>query len=335
MRKAEVEPTPNGIRTDVTAVVQVPASTANLGPGFDSLGMALDLYAWVAMSTAEETQVHLHGQETQGLPKGADNLLVQVARKVFERAGLQAPELEVSVYSEIPLTRGLGSSASAIIGALVAANELLLDPLPREVLFQMACAMERHPDNVGASLYGGIVIAYWDGKEAQHLKVVPESHLEAVVAIPEFELSTKKARGVLPEALPMRDAVFNIGHSNVLVAALCQGRYDLIRSAMKDKLHQPYRAPLIPGMEEVLAGAADHGALGAALSGAGPTLIALVDTRENRMDELSAFLSETMGKHGIRVTIRRLAPSAEGVRLLTLQGDHRTFREIVRKEQVQ
>lgn len=316
-----------------TVIVKVPASTANLGPGFDSLGMALELYEWIAMSPAAQTIVHLHGDEMKELPTGKENLLYQVACQVFERAGLEAPELEISVYSEIPLTRGLGSSASAIIGALAAANALLADPLPEEELFRMACAMEHHPDNVGASLFGGIVVAYWDGEEAQHIRVEPEERLEAIVAIPEFELSTEKARGVLPETLPMRDAVYNIGHSNLLVAAFCSGRYELIRSAMKDALHQPYRAALIPGMEEVLAGADRHGALGAALSGAGPTLIALADSGEDRVEELTGFLSATMGKHGIAVSIRRLRPSREGVRVLTRTGDHRTFMKIVRKEQ--
>lgn len=314
-------------------VVKVPASTANLGPGFDSLGMALELYAWIAMSVSAETVIHLHGEEMQGLPAGKENLLYQVAKQVFERAGFAAPELEISVYSEIPLARGLGSSAAAIVGALAAANALLPEPLPTEELFRLACVMEHHPDNVGASLFGGIVVAYWDGTEARHIGVEPLDHLEAVVAIPEFELSTKKAREVLPQSLPLRDAVFNIGHSNLLVAALCSGRYELIASAMKDVLHQPYRAALIPGLTEVLAGAARHGALGAALSGAGPTLIALADAREDLAEELESFLAGTMAEHGIPVSIKRLRPSREGVRVLTLAGNHRTFMETVRKGQ--
>lgn len=312
-------------------IVRVPASTANLGPGFDSLGMALELYAWVAMSRAAETVVHLHGKEMEGLPTGKDNLLYEVAARVFERAGLAAPDLEISAYSEIPLTRGLGSSASAIVGALAAANALLPEPLPQEELFRLACALEHHPDNVGASLFGGLVVAYWDGVSARHLSIEPLPHLEAFVAIPAFELSTRKAREVLPQSLPMKDAVFNIGHSNLLVAAFCTGRYELISDAMQDALHQPYRAALIPGMPEVLAGAARHGALGAALSGAGPTLIAFADAREGRADELTGFLSQTMAAHGIEVDIRRLKPSREGVRVLTRAGNHRTFMETVRK----
>ncbi|WP_058302196.1 homoserine kinase [Gorillibacterium timonense] len=321
-----------GTLPETTVVVKVPASTANLGPGFDSLGMALELYTWIAMSIAEKTVVHLHGEQTEGLPDGKDNLLYEVAVKVFERAGLAAPELEISNYSEIPLTRGLGSSAAAIVGALAAANALLPEPLPVEELFRLACTLEHHPDNVGASLFGGIVVAYWDGTEARHIGVQPLEHLESFVAIPDFELSTRKAREVLPQSLPLKDAVFNIGHSNLLVAAFCSGRYELIADAMQDALHQPYRARLIPGMPEVLAGAASHGALGAALSGAGPTLIALADAREEQGEELTDFLKNTMAEHGIDVSIRRLKPSREGVRVLTLAGNHRTFMETVRKE---
>jgi homoserine kinase len=316
---------------NTAVIVRVPASTANLGPGFDSLGMALELYAWVGMSVSRHTVMHLYGEEMAGLPTGKDNLLYEAAAAVFEQAGLAPPELTISAYSEIPLTRGLGSSASAIIGALAAANALLPEPLPQEELFRLACRMEHHPDNVGASLFGGIVVAYWDGVRAQHMSLEPLAQLEAFVAIPAFELSTRKAREVLPTSVPMRDAVFNIGHSNLLVAAFCSGRYELIADAMQDALHQPYRAALIPGMPEVLAGATRHGALGAALSGAGPTLIAFADARSDRAEELTGFLRETMAAHGIEVSIRRLRPSREGVRVLTTAGDHRTFMETVRK----
>lgn len=314
--------------------VRIPASTANLGPGFDSLGLALELYAWLEMSAARQTVFHLYGEQTLGLPQDKSNLIYKVAQQVFERAGVEVPELEISLYSDIPLTRGLGSSASAIVGALYAANELIGAPLSQDDLFQMASAIEKHPDNAGASLFGGLVVAFWDGERAEHIRVTPAARLETVVAIPDFHLSTEKARKVIPPMLPLADAVFNIGHSNLLVAALCTGRYELIRHAMKDAVHQPYRAALIPGMLEVLAGATDHGALGAALSGAGPTLIALVDAEDDRMEELERFLTDTLAKAGTPVSLRRLAISKEGVSLLTHTGNHRTFIEAVNKEEL-
>ncbi|MBC8081317.1 MAG: homoserine kinase [Gorillibacterium sp.] len=315
-----------------TVLIKVPASTANLGPGFDSLGLALELYAWIEMSAAPQTKIHLYGEQTKGLPVDKSNLLYTVAQQVFVRAGVAVPELEISIYSDIPLTRGLGSSAAAIVGALAAANELIGNPLTLDDLFQMASSIEKHPDNVGASLFGGLVVAFWDGVRAEYIRVEPDSRLETVVAIPEFQLSTEKARKVIPQTLALGDAVFNIGHSNLLVAALCTGRYASIRLAMKDVIHQPYRAALIPGMVEVLKGASEHGALGAALSGAGPTLIALVDSGEERKDELEDFLTNTLLAAGTRASLQWLKPSSEGVRLLTCSGDHFTFMEAIGKE---
>lgn len=140
--------------------VKVPASTANLGPGFDTLGMALSLYAWIEMEEAAETVFHLYGDEMAGVPRDKSNLLYKVAQMVFAEARVQVPELSISMYSEIPLTRGLGSSATAIIGALAAANAMIGSPLSQAKLFDMATAIEKHPDNVGASLFGELLRPY-------------------------------------------------------------------------------------------------------------------------------------------------------------------------------
>ncbi|MEI7025257.1 homoserine kinase [Paenibacillus sp. y28] len=312
--------------------VRVPASTANLGPGFDSLGMALNLYAWVEMSFAEQTVFHLHGDQMQGVPTDKSNLIYEVAQRVFERAGVSHPELEITMYSDVPLTRGLGSSASAIVGALVAANKLIGSPLSDDTLFQMATELEHHPDNVGAALFGGFVVAFWDGKRAEHIRIEPLSDLEALVAIPEFKLATEKARGVLPKEITMKDAVFNVGHSSLLVAALCTGRYDLIRVAMKDALHQPYRASLIPGMEKILNEADRHGALGVALSGAGPTLLTLVDRQSTRKKELEAFLVDTLRAEGIRAATLWLKPDADGAVMIEPRRPGQSFMDYIKGE---
>ncbi|OBZ09865.1 homoserine kinase [Bacillus sp. FJAT-27264] len=293
--------------------VKVPASTANLGPGFDTLGMALSLYAWIEMEEAPETIFHLYGDEMKGVPQDKSNLLYQVAQMVFAEAGVSVPELSISMYSEIPLARGLGSSASAIVGALAAANAMIGSPLDNAKLFNMATALEKHPDNVGASLFGGIITAVWDGVQADYIRLESPENLEVLVVIPEFELATTKARGVLPAEVTVRDAVYNISRTSLLTAALASGRLDMIGKAMQDRLHQPYRAPLVPGMEKVLAEAPQHGALGIALSGAGPTLLAFVDGRESRRDELEAFLKETMQEHGIPARTCWLPACAEGV----------------------
>lgn len=315
--------------------VKVPASTANLGPGFDTLGMALSLYAWIEMEEAGETVFHLYGDEMKGLPRDKSNLLYRVAQMVFAEAGVAVPELSISMYSEIPLTRGLGSSASAIVGGLAAANAMIGSPLDQAKLFDMACALEKHPDNVGASLFGGVVTAVWDGVHADYIRVEPPQELEVLVVIPEFELATTKARGVLPAEITVADAVYNISRTSLLTAALATGRLDLISRAMQDRLHQPYRAPLVPGMEKLLAEAPQHGALGIALSGAGPTLLCLVDRSGSRKQELELFLKETMQEHGIPSQTRWLSPSGAGVtaELLERNGmQNHSFLDMIKGE---
>lgn len=315
--------------------VKVPASTANLGPGFDTLGMALSLYAWIEMEEAGETVFHLYGDEMKGLPRDKSNLLYRVAQMVFAEAGVAVPELSISMYSEIPLTRGLGSSASAIVGGLAAANAMIGSPLDQAKLFDMACALEKHPDNVGASLFGGVVTAVWDGVHADYIRIEPPQELEVLVVIPEFELATTKARGVLPAEITVADAVYNISRTSLLTAALATGRLDLISRAMQDRLHQPYRAPLVPGMEKLLAEAPQHGALGIALSGAGPTLLCLVDRSGSRKQELELFLKETMQEHGIPSQTRWLSPSGAGVtaELLERNGmQNHSFLDMIKGE---
>ncbi|PZE19988.1 homoserine kinase [Paenibacillus xerothermodurans] len=297
--------------------VKVPASTANLGPGFDTLGMALNLYAWIEMGVTDTTKIHLFGEQMDGIPTDKSNLIYEVAQMVFDKAGVAVPELEISMYSDIPLTRGLGSSAAAIVGALAAANALIGSPLSDDSLFQMATSLEQHPDNVGASLFGGLVVAFWDGNRAEYVRVEPDDRLEVLVAIPHFQLSTEKARNVLPREQSLENAVFNVGHSSVLVAALCTGRLDMLPRAMKDALHQPYRAPLVPGLSTILDEATEHGALGVALSGAGPTMLALVERGSGRKAELERFLRETLRREQIEATMLWLKPSSSGVELMT------------------
>ena len=310
--------------------VKVPASTANLGPGFDSLGMALNLYAWIDMAISDQTTIHLIGDQMNGIPTDKSNLIYKVAQMVFEQADVSHPELDITMYSDIPLTRGLGSSASAIVGALAGANALIGNKLTQYELFQIASRLEKHPDNVGASLFGGIVVAFWDGEKAESIRIEPDANLEVLVAIPAFQLSTEKARGVMPKQVAMKDAVFNLSHSSLLVAALSTGNLGMIRHAMKDALHQPYRAELIPGMKTLLEQAENHGALGVALSGAGPTMLALVDARSGQKEELEAFLKDTLAKEGIEAQTLWLKPSGEGVAAILLQegdGDLLSFVE--------
>jgi homoserine kinase len=309
---------PPGTR-EVRAVV--PASTANLGPGFDSLGMALPLFAGVSMKGADRTRIRLSGPNLTGVPKDKSNLVYEVAQQVFARAGVHVPELEIVIESDIPLTRGLGSSAAAIVGALVAANGLIGGAFDRDELFQMAAALERHPDNVGAALYGGFVAAAWDGTRAQAIRLEPPPGLLLLAVIPSFELSTKAARGILPEQVSLQDAVFNLSHSSLLTAALASGQLDALRHVLKDRLHQPYRTSMIPGMSELMQGAPDHGALGAVLSGAGPTLLILAREGDSGRDELERYVRKTMDAAGVRAELRWMKPYPRGAEVTVLERE--------------
>lgn len=305
-------------------LVRVPASTSNLGPGFDALGMALQLHLWIAMRPAAHAAIRLHGSNLEGIPTDESNLIYRMAQSVLAEAGIEQRPFEMEVYSEIPLTRGLGSSASAIVGGLVAANKLIGEPLNVNRLYDMATAIERHPDNVGASLVGGIVMAAWDGIHTSYIRVAPDGYLSTVVAIPPFWIETKQAREVLPKQVELTSAVYNISRSTLLVAALCSGQYEVLSEAMKDCLHQPYRASLIPGMTHILEHATMYGALGAALSGAGPTLLALIDKRQDYR-ELVSFMKDTFAAHGIDAVIKELEPSQEGAVCLGTWDDRESI----------
>ncbi|WP_289135346.1 homoserine kinase [uncultured Brevibacillus sp.] len=297
--------------------VTIPASTANLGPGFDALGMAFQLYSVVEMAISDETTIELVGKELQETPADKSNLLYQVAAGLFQEAGLSVPELFIRAASDAPLTRGLGSSAAAIVGALVAANQLAGEPFTRDQLFAKASQMEGHPDNVGASMFGGIVVATMpdqEGAAVPYVKLPVPQGLQTLVVIPEFPLSTEKARKVLPQVYSKQDVVYNVGHSSLLVAALAQGRLDLMGQAMADRLHQPYRAELVPGLKDILDQATQHGAAGAALSGAGPTILCFFQTEEEQA-KLREFVDRVMKGHDISYRVMILLPDEHGVQV--------------------
>lgn len=297
--------------------VTVPSSTANLGPGFDTLGMALQLYSVVEMQVSEQTSIELIGKELQGTPTDKSNLLYVIAAELFQRAGLAVPELHIRASSEAPLTRGLGSSAAAIVGALVAANHLAGEPFTREQLFAMAVKEEGHPDNVGPSFFGGIIVATMpekDGQPIPYIRLAPPAAMRALVVIPDYALSTEKARNALPQVYSKQDVIYNVGHSSLLVAALAQGRLDLLGQAMGDRLHQPYRAPLVPGLEEILDAATQNGAIGAALSGAGPTILCLTAS-DSECERLKSFVDQVMRGHGISYQTMVLQPDEHGVQV--------------------
>ncbi len=299
--------------------VRVPATTANLGPGFDSLGLALSLFNTVEASltpgpsaTGRGAGGESHAIEGEGalsLPRGPDNLVRRSMAAVAARAGVELPPVQVRQVNAVPLARGLGSSSAAIVGGCVAANELLGRPLSREVLLAVAAALEGHPDNVAPALFGGLTICYAVGPGAQCLRLEPANPPRAVVAIPDYTVETERARQALPPSVPRLDAVVNVGHAAAVVAAFATGRYDVLRAAMDDRLHQPYRAHLVPGMSEAIAAALEAGALGACLSGSGPTIVAFAHAAE---DTIAEAMRHALAKLGVQAATRVLDVCLEG-----------------------
>ncbi|NSL51730.1 homoserine kinase [Calidifontibacillus erzurumensis] len=253
--------------------ITVPGSTANLGPGFDSVGMAINRYLILDVTPSNEWLFVPKVSELAGLPKGKDNLIYKVASSVAKDYGMDLLPHRVEVSSDIPLSRGLGSSAAAIVAGIELANQLLELHLSSEEKLRRASNIEGHLDNVAASLYGGLIIGSHreDGTDMVH-GGYPD--IDIIVYIPNYELETKVARSVLPEQMEYKQAVLASGISNVLVAALLTDNWELAGKMMaKDLFHQPYRGKLVPELEMVYALADELGAYGVALSGAGPTII--------------------------------------------------------------
>lgn len=254
--------------------VRVPATTANLGPGFDCLGLALDLHNELSVRPAGEFSLRVRGEGEGQAPENERNLIWRTFAGLFERLGQPPPRVNLECLNRVPLARGLGSSAAARVAALVAANRCAGDPFAREELLQFAVEAEGHPDNVAPALLGGLVVCGADGDRAVAKRIEPKPGLRVVLLIPERKLSTEEARRALPKEVPLRDAVANLQNTALTALAFATGDYTLLKSSLSDRLHQPYRAPLMPGFLAALEAARDSGALGAALSGAGPTIAA-------------------------------------------------------------
>jgi homoserine kinase len=255
--------------------ISVPATSANLGPGYDCLGIALDLRHRVTFSTQHEPGLHItaSGEDAHLIPKDKTNLVYRSMELVFQRVGGQPAGLQIHQKNEIPVASGLGSSSSAVLAGMFGANELAGSPLTREQVLQMATDLEGHPDNVAPAVYGGLVLGVQSarGLLVEQFAVPP---MEVLVVLPDFELLTETARAALPAQVSLTDAIHNISRLGMLIHALQTADYDRLSVAMQDRLHQPYRIPIITGMADAMRAAREAGAAGVALSGAGPGLIA-------------------------------------------------------------
>ncbi len=279
--------------------VRTPASSANLGPGFDALGLALGLWNEVTIDTGGEPgTIALEGSEAS-LLEGRENLALTAMQRLSDAVDRPLPPFALTVRTDVPVARGLGSSAAALVAGLVAANHLLGDPLSVEEIFSIAWQMEGHGDNVGAALFGGAVLAVPEVPRPVQLLTHGQLDLCVVVFIPEATGLTRAARAALPPTVPHADAAFNVATSSGLVLGLHTGNARLIGAGMIDRLHQPYRARLFPHLEAMIAAARAAGAIGACLSGAGPSVLAL--TEPENTDSISrAFqaVAETMNVVG-------------------------------------
>jgi len=264
--------------SDRIVTVRVPGTSANCGPGFDALGVACTIHNEMSLRLKSEPglDIHIEGEGAGRIPCDERNIVWRSIERLLEMAHCKNDYqgAEIWMKNEVPLSRGLGSSAAAIVAGIKAANALLGNRFSRRELLQLATEIEGHPDNVAPAIFGGFTVSIVSNGRPECYTFMPRMRLRLVVAVPDFPLSTRVARSVLPEQVSMQDAVFNIGRTGMLVAALSRGNVGFLRHAFDDKLHQPYRLPLIPGMEDVFTAAKYAGAIGVALSGAGPCLIA-------------------------------------------------------------
>ncbi|MBD3291862.1 MAG: homoserine kinase [Armatimonadia bacterium] len=260
-----------------SVTIHVPATTANLGPGYDCLGLALGLRNEVTLAPADAPGVEIAGEGAQSLPRDHTHLVLGAAQAAADAAGERLPVLALRQVNRIPLARGMGSSSAAIVGGIVAANELLDLGLSQREMLDVATRVEGHPDNVAPALLGGLTVCCTlDNGEVLCERMDVAEGLSCVVAIPDFEVATHDARKALPDTIDHADGVFNLCRVGLIVACLVSGDFGVLGEAMRDRLHQPHRAHLVPGMDDAIAAALDAGAHGAALSGSGPTVAAFV-----------------------------------------------------------
>jgi homoserine kinase len=297
--------------------VRVPASTANLGAGFDCLGLALELFLKVRATVLSKPGARALARSSgvrgssQFPSAPEENLIFRAMRHTADGEGFELPPLRLAVQNQIPVAGGLGSSAAATAAGVALAFAIGGRPARREFMLKYAAVIEGHTDNVAASIFGGLVVTLplWDGTIAGVHKRWPKM-IRVIAVTPTLELATKKSRAVLPDSVPLADAVHNLQRSALFVAAIEERRYELLWDAMQDRLHQPHRQRLIPGLAEVLSMPRMPGLLGLALSGAGPSVVALAT---DRYEEISKAIASRFEQHGLACSVRKLEAAQEGL----------------------
>ena len=292
--------------------VRVPATSANLGPGYDAVGLALSLSMRIGLDRAPYPVLQVRGTGADLIPRGPEHPAYRAARFVAELIGESDAHFRLVQENAIPPTRGLGGSAAALVGGAVAANDLFGGQIAAPDLLNIVCELDGHPDNAAPALLGGLVIGTLTPEGVSAVRLEPKD-LKVVVTVPDFAVSTTAARRALPDSIPHRDAVFNVGRSGLLLGSLATGEYGLLRVAMQDRLHQPYRSHLIPGLEDVIEAALANGAYGACLSGSGPTVLAFAP--EMRAPRIAPAMQAAFEAHGITAQSRTLDIDLTGARV--------------------
>lgn len=276
--------------------VSVPATSANLGPGFDCLGMAFALYNKTIFTKSDfDTTFEIHGIDAHKIPANEQNLIYTSACYLFDQVGKRPFPMHIEQHNAIPVGSGLGSSSTAVIAGLMGANGLLDFPLSREEVLDLAIGMEGHPDNVAPAMHGGLVLSLMHD-EGTHVERIEVEPIQAVVVLPDFKMLTEEARAILPTAVSRQDAIFNCSRIALLIRAFQTNNYDKLKLSMQDKLHQPYRLSLIPGAETAVEAAYQAGAKGVALSGAGPSIIAFAPSN---LEEIGRVICQTFQQAGL------------------------------------
>ena len=300
--------------------VRVPGTSANCGPGFDTLGLACTIYNELELTLKEDPglEFFVEGEGAENIPLDERNIVWRSIQYLLERAEAKDRFRGgiIRMENRVPLSRGLGSSATAIVAGLKAANVLVGNMFNRRELLQFATRIEGHPDNVAPAIFGGFTVNIMNRGRAQCFSFLPKLRLKLVAAVPDFSLSTRVSREVLPETVPRKDAIFNIGRASILVAALCKGNEYFLRHAFEDAMHQPYRSKLVPGMTDVFYAARRAGALGAAMSGAGPCLMAYVLERDECAKEVGEAMVDAFRKHGVTAKALVLGLDTRGAHII-------------------
>jgi homoserine kinase len=274
--------------------IRVPATSANMGPGFDCLGVALNLYNNFYIEEIEEGLEIVNCEEAY---RNKDNLVYTSMKKCFQLIGYKHKGLKIRFNPAIPASRGLGSSASCILGGVLAANEIGKGNLSKDEILELATVIEGHPDNIAPALFGGMTVSIKEGKRVCYEKINLPEGMKFCAIIPEFTLSTKEARAVLPHKIPYIDGVFNVGRVSLLIAALTNGNLEQLKFACKDRLHEIYRGSLIENYNEIIEESARLNSLSVFLSGAGPTIMTML--KEDEVEficQIESFLCKLKNK---------------------------------------